>query len=497
MKLYNQFLVCGTLLFGAMAFTGCSSDDEDFDVEGNYYNKVSFNPAASSIKECTIYNTPGGVFGEVGGEFAVQAQYSTSSTFNVAGTVDNTYVEAFNEKNGSLDLVYHEMPANVVSAVQISNATIRPGTNIGDNMKVEIPNSVLSSLTEEYYVLPVKMSLASSTQGDSKYTPDMRDEYDVVYVTVHNDMANFAYATSSTTQTSKIIQTPVGTFGNIDLTFNYAIRAANTGEALTIKATVDNSLIKEYNDLNETSYEQLPEEIMDKLQITDGSIATDASATDPGVKIYASEEDVKDVDGAYLVPLKMTLVYANGQSLNLGNAYVIVKSEHSLINDSATALLGTVCDLTELQTNSKLISSSNFMEDYFSNLFTSSGYMPFTEAKSSAACVIDLGTTHKISGFSMSSYVMNSCSVYVSEDGNTWTELGSTSGHNTVRVREGWTSYYWYVLYAGVSARYVKLEFDLNPDHTYWRYRQYGTYYLSYSALRQLKFTYDDPTTEP
>lgn len=483
-------MLSGVMLLGTMAFTSCS-EDETFDVDGANTNAIFFTPTQKTVQENLIYNTPAGVFGNVAGSFTVKSQYPLGSNLSVSAVADNTLVEEFNKKNGSFDKVYKELPASVLSAAKISATSISAGSQNGEaSITVEIPSDVCSALTDEWYVLPLQMQIGTADKGSSSYTPELRNEYTTVYATIHNDVKNFIQPSGSFIQNATIVQTPVGTFGNIDKEFAVSVRA-NNDAAFTVTAEVDNSMIAKYNDDHGTAYAQLPDEVLEALEITDGAIEAGETTTSTNVKVYAAAEAVADLDGEYLLPLKMTFVYPNGTKTQIDYAYVVVKTMESLINDDATSVPGVQQNPRNMSSVWSLVSSENFAVNTWSNMFASnasSRYFGFAAPEESASCVIDLGDVHKISAFAIYSYVCNDFTLEVSEDGQNWASLGSTDGHDYLYTN----SQYWYCLYGAVPGRYMRITCNLNTSSYYWQYLQYGSYYQRYVSMMRFNVAYDD-----
>ena len=76
-----------------------------------------------------------------------------------------------------------------------------------------------------------------------------------------------------------------------------------------------------------------------------------------------------------------------------------------------------------------------------------------------ASFVVDIKDTKAITGFGCNAYAVNNYTVSVSTDKTTWTELGNSAEHKTMRD-DDYNNIY--VLYGGVNCRYVKFEFNLN-----------------------------------
>lgn len=490
MKLKNILLLSGAVFFGTLALTSCSDDDDDYDIKGYTSEVVFFDPYSSNIQQSEIYNTPAGVFGLAGGAFNVKAQYATQGTITLGAELDNSLVAAFNTEHGSESVTYNAIPASVAGSLNVSPAVIQPGTSVGDTtLIVNVPNEAAAQLTEEYYVLPLRLVVQDYVKGESPYDVAVRDTFNTVYAVIHNAGSDFIVEDYSTA-TNAIIKTPVGIMGGVNAEFKVNVRA-NNDATFTIHAEADNSLIADYNSEHGTNYQQLPADVQNALVISDGTIAPGQTTCSPGVTVTDPQNAAHNLDGEYLLPLKMTFTYPNGTSVSLSNAYLIILTKSSLINDDATELLGSAYDLTTAGTEWTLVSSDNFDASTFSNLFSSSSwsrYFAFDHQAATAECVIDFGKMQNVTGFNVDCDLMNDATISLSTDGTSWTECGNTSEHEAVSIRQGWSYSYWYVFYGAVQARYVKIHLNLDENNYYWRYMRYS-WGKSYCALGGFNIT--------
>ena len=156
MKICN-ILFCGAVLLGATALTGCS-DNDSFDVFGDSHNLVYVDQAASNVKECTLYRTPVGVFGDADAEWNVRLQYAIGDSLTVTAAADTSLVSKYNEEHNT---EYVSMPADVLKALVVTPAGISKGGNSSAaKLRVSIPESARASLTAKDYVLPVRLNIA-------------------------------------------------------------------------------------------------------------------------------------------------------------------------------------------------------------------------------------------------------------------------------------------------------------------------------------------------
>ena len=305
--------------------------------------------------------------------------------------------------------------------------------------------------------------------------------------------AYFANARNVTNGT--VVNTPVGviTSLNTDLIVKSTGAAANDAH---VTLGFDNSLVEKYNAANGTKYAAAP----DGAVVLSGTTATikagKLQSTDT-IKATINDQmaaQLNDPNG-YLVPVVIASA-DNGlrPSSDAAVTYIHLTYSESCINDDATALVGTAMDLSQAASEWKLVSSDNFDENTFSNLFSDSPwdrYFAIKEKKEQASCVIDLGKNYNVSGFTVSSNVMSNAYVEISTDQQKWTGLGSTADHKSVDIREGWNSTSWYVLYAGMPARYVRITLTLDQDSYFWGYMDYD-WGKSYVSLGGFNISYTE-----
>jgi hypothetical protein len=223
------------------------------------------------------------------------------------------------------------------------------------------------------------------------------------------------------------------------------------------------------------------------MTITPGTITSGKTAADPTISVSVPNDVAKALtEPGYILPLRLQVTYSNGTTQTVENsvAYLVVTTRESLINDDAEGLLGTACS-DEVGKTWKCIGTDAFNASGFSGLFTGSSWSRkwgLTTDNSTGYFIVDLGAVHKISAFNISSYVLKNFTVSVSTDGSTYTELGNTDGHSTI-YDDNWNA--WYVLYAGVPGRYVKVNLNFDTSSWAWSYSYYKT-------IRAFKLAFND-----
>ena len=319
----------------------------------------------------------------------------------------------------------------------------------------------------------------TSCNDDEKYDVDGYN-YSRAYFNNAEDVTN-----------GTVVNTPVG----IITSLNTDIIVKSTGAASAdthVTLGFDNSLVEKYNAANGTKYATAPDGAI-VLSSTTATIKEGKMQSTDTIKATINKQMAAQLNNpnGYLVPVVITAA-DNGirPSSNAAVTYIHLTYAESCINDGATELMGTKMDLEKAGSEWKLVSSDNFDESTFNNLFEGS-YFALKEKKETASCVIDMGKNYNISGFTVSSIVMKSATVEVSTDQQKWTSLGSTAGHKPVSISEGWDYTNWYVLYAGIAARYVRITLTLDLDSYYWSYLNYG-WGKRYVSLRGFNITYTE-----
>lgn len=474
-------MVCGALFFGAVAFTSCSND-EGYDINGDANNLIYIDQTLSKTTTCTIYHTPVGDFGEVVADINAKVQYPTQDSVTVSAVVDTTLVSTYNSENNT---TYASLPASALSAVQVKVGGISSGASSSGPVEVSIPNQYCTSLTAPCYVVPVRLVVENVT-GSASGRAIVGSKTLAIHYIIVKTTSDLAYFTGSTTQNSSIVKTPVGVFGEISGNFAVSLHHA-VDDDMKVTAVVDNSLVDAYNSEKGTNYIALPSSVINALSITSGVIAAGKITTDPAISVTVPNNVAQALTRpAYILPLRLQATYSNGTTQTVENsvAYIIVNVKETLINDDATELLGTPCS-DAIGQKWTCVSTDAFDASGFSGLFTGSSESrswPIITNNSTGYFIVDLGCTHKISAFNLSSYVLKNFTISVSTDGSSYTELGNTNGHNTIYDSD-WNS--WYVLYAGVPARYVKVFINFDPSSWAWSYS-------SYKVINSFKLAFDD-----
>lgn len=467
MKIYN-ILFCGAMLLSAAALTGCS-EDETYDVYGEKTNRVFVDPNQSNVTECTVYKTPIGLCGDALTNVHVRMQYPAQQTVKVGGAADMSLVAEYNEQNST---EYAALPDAAVKALEISPAEMESGKNTAD-LQVSLPTEARTSLTESDYVLPIRISTPGG-KDDGREISTL-DDKSMAYLVIHTSDEDIASLTGSKTVDCNIVNTPVGVFGGVDSKFTVALKASVYTD-VQLSAEIDNSLIAAYNEENGTSYEALPSDFASVLKVNAATIKPGELSGD--VAVTMDSEKAKQLSGSYIVPMHIAMTYSDGTKKVFDEpVYTTIDVKETLINDNATSIPGTKGDVKTYS----VVSAENLDPEEFSGLFSDDwdASWPFLEKKETAAFTVDLGAEKNLVAFNIDNYVGKEYTLYFSNDGNTWKEIGSTEGHTAVYDRSTWEQAY--VMYGAVKCRYIKAEMKLDTNSWAWSYG-------SYAAISALNF---------
>ena len=467
MKIYN-ILFCGAMLLSAAALTGCS-EDETYDVYGEKTNRVFVDPNQSNVTECTVYKTPIGLCGDALTNVHVRMQYPAQQTVKVSGAADMSLVAEYNERNST---EYAALPDAAVKALEISPAEMESGKNTAD-LQVSLPTEARTSLTESDYVLPIRISTPGG-KDDGREISTL-DDKSMAYLVIHTSDEDIASLTGSKTVDCNIVNTPVGVFGGVDSKFTVSLKASVYTD-VQLSAEIDNSLIAAYNEENGTSYEALPSDFASVLKVNATTIKPGEFSGD--VAVTMDSEKAKQLSGSYIVPMHIAMTYSDGTKKVFDEpVYTTIGVKETLINDNATSIPGTKGDVKTYS----VVSAENLDPEEFSDLFSDdwNASWPFLEKKETAAFTVDLGAEKNLVAFNIDNYVGKEYTLYFSNDGNTWKEIGSTAGHTAVYDRSTWEQAY--VMYGAVKCRYIKAEMKLDKNSWAWSYG-------SYAAISALNF---------
>jgi hypothetical protein len=165
------------LISAICIFISCSKE-EVFDITGDASNKVYFNTETSYVNKYkfSVTHTPISEEGVVVAKFPVRCTSEASSELKVTLSIDNSLVNAFNTANSTL---YSKIPDG--TAAVINNILTIPKGNMrsSDSITVSIPSEAFSQLTDQGYVVPVKI-VSVSNPGDATISTNLNTVFLII-----------------------------------------------------------------------------------------------------------------------------------------------------------------------------------------------------------------------------------------------------------------------------------------------------------------------------
>lgn len=479
MKINIKYAALSLLAVAGITMTSCS-DDESYDVYGNNSNFIYIAPQDYSKGfTCEVMTTPAGVYGQVSATMRVQVQLPTKDTVKVSAEVkaSQDLVDAYNEEHGT-DYILPSQ--DILSGMKVLS-TSGVGANKknsadGDEIKVQLDASKIEKFKVEdaenapTYVIPVSLKFDGAEGPGTDRPFAVSQQQGIAYIVVKTSKAdNFSSISSDQVVESNIVKTPVGIFGGISASFQFKNLIAITGD-MQGTLVADNSLVNTYNAKYSANCQALPSNILSALTITPATVKEGETQCEGVIKVSVPEDLTKNLEGSYVLPLRLKTTFANGATVDEDDVvYVVVGVKTSLVNDDASSILGTKADASAFS----VVSAENMDPAKYGDLFAGgwSSRWAFSNKGDKASFVLDLKETKGIVGFGCDGYAVNNYTVSVSADNSKWIELGNTSGHKSVRNDEYVDVY---VLYGAVNCRYVKYEFNLNANDWSWRYDYAG-----------------------
>lgn len=457
--------------------TGCS-DDVKYDVDGSNDNLVYIAPRnIDNPFECEVMTTPAGVFGRVAADLDIKTQYPTSDSVRVSAKVDAdaALVEQYNTAHAS---AYRLPSADILQAMKITPSGVGAGKNQSsvpvtvalDDKKIE--NFRATDNETSGYLIPVSLLLQGSDGKGSDRPYGLSEQYNTAYIIVKTSKAD--YLTSIVGENviaSNIIKTPAGTFGGISASVKIKNLIAVTGD-MQGTFTPDNSLITEYNKSHGTSFSPLPDNVLSALTITSAVIREGQTESEEGIRVSAPDNVAQQLEGTYLLPLRLKTTFANGAKIDEDDiVYITIETKSQLINDNATAIPGTLADIS----TATVITADNLNPEEYANLFSGGwdAMWPFLEQKEEASFAIDLGEEKSLTAFYSMCYGSSDTEMLFSTDNATWTSAGTTNGHKSIYDSDYNRGY---VLYGAVKCRYIKFQYKLDTTNWSWDYGYAGVW---------------------
>ncbi len=478
---YRHIIPSFALALAALpSLTGCSEDTK-YDVDGTNDNLVYIAPRyVDNPVVCEVMTTPAGVFGRVAASIDIKRQYPSADSVRVTAkaVADAALVEEYNKAHAT---AYRLPSADILQAMHVTPSGVGSGKNVSSApLTIALDEKRLDAFRAAEgdtlpYIIPVSLVLEGTdgNGGDRPYKLSTR--YNTAYITVKTSKAD--YLTSiigNNVIASNIIKTPAGVYGGISASVKIQNLIAVTGD---MRGTLepDNSLVAEYNSTHGTSYAPLPGNVLSALTVTPAVIREGETESEEGIRVSAPDDVAQQLEGAYLLPLRLKTTFANGAKIDEDDiVYITVETKSQLINDDAKTIPGTLADIS----GATVIAADNLDPYGFSGLFSGGwdAMWPFLEQKDNASFTVDLGGEKTLTAFYSMTYGSSDTEMLFSTDNKTWTSAGNTSGHKSTydsNYNRG------YVLYGGVKCRYVRFQYTLDTTNWAWNYGYAGIWQVN------------------
>lgn len=281
---------------------------------------------------------------------------------------------------------------------------------------------------------------------------DEDDRYDVV-----GDTTNRIFVNTQTSYVNNynftVAHTPAGSVG--DITVKFPVKSTQeVSSDVQVTLAVDNSLVDEYNEENNTAYNYVPQSSInlsvDVLTISEGHMLSADSVMVTVINMDALTEE------EYLLPLRVTQISgATGTEIsrNLNSVLIKINTLETNVYDKPTNsdMIG------ELMTDKSAWSATSSVPiNNLSRMFDDRTNRYWLSSPQELDFTVDLGeVTSGIAGIRIHSfstnYSLTQIAVYSSNDGVAWGEQGianlsTASAHQYIKF------------YSDVEARYLKLQ---------------------------------------
>ena len=440
MKL-NQFLNIACCLMLSTAVLSCG-DDENYDVTVGSDNLAYFPTEASRATQNVITITPAGAIGNIG-KLKVLFQRPVSSTTTVSVIADETLARQYNEAN---ETEYPVLPSSIIDYT-FATATVEKGmSESAENLSIRLSSSALSQLTEPHYLAAFKMN---EVKGEGRPSSNRNVYYSLVSANIQDKL----HVVSGDVVSFSVNSTPAGSFGSVSFEQPYTFSGDLNNKA-TITLSHDQSLVSAYNESHAAKALPLPDGVL-AMENATVTVENGQSVSTDNFRITIPEANLSKLTGEqYVIPFKVSTTPDGGQTVSdAGVFYMVVNVEWKLANADATLsdLKGEMISMETMKTWTEKsgMNISQIIDDVRSTNWKRGTY------------TIDMKQSYKVSGLKLlTRYAKSTFSsgvrLELSEDGETWSDAGVLTN---MPKDEGDFDYCNYILYGGVSARYMRITY--------------------------------------
>lgn len=440
MKL-NQLLNIACCLMLSLAAVSCG-DDETYDVTVGEDNLAYFPAEASRATRNVITVTPSGAIGNIG-KLKVLFQRPVSSTTTVSVVADEALARQYNEENAT---EYPILPSSIVDYT-FASATVEKGMSEStEELSVRLGSGALSQLSEPQYLAAFRMN---EVKGEGRPSSNRNVFYSLVSANIQDKL----HVVSGDVVSYSVSSTPAGSFGSVLFDQPYTFSGDLNNKA-TITLSYDASLVSAYNESHAAKALALPDGVL-SLENATVTVENGQSVSSDNFRISIPESNLSKLTGEqYVVPFRVSTTPEGGQSVSeAGTFYMVVNVEWRLANEDATLsdLKGSMIPTETMKTwTEKSGADINKISDEVRSTNWKRG-----------SYTIDMQQSYKVSGLKLlTRYAKSTFSTGVrlelSEDGLTWTDAGVLTN---MPKDNGDFDYCNYILYGGVSARYLRITY--------------------------------------
>lgn len=456
MKKFWKYLAAAAVIMSVTPLMSCDDDDD-----------YSSSPGRPDYSKNRVYMLdPESDFAtiayKVSGEFINSLENPLTLTqirctrpapedVTVIAEIDPTLVDEYNQANGT-DCAFMQ-GAKLVNTTY----TIPRGEFLAtEKLAVDLTDHSALVGSEKNLILPIAIKHVTGGLVISKTS-----RFFIVFDYQANEL---------TIDTNNYIDVDVSESGWQSAYTNYVIKDFITSEwaaenAVTVNATVDNTLITSYNAANGTNYKEL------SVTVQPVTLAKDATSADLSIRL--SNYTGVDNGETYLVPLSLSIASGAGAALSSDVVYVVVRKmpvKLEYVSNSKPA------SWTKIQYQDNWVATLNGQtedEDGSLTAFITTGWGAYVD--NGDVLQADLGAPTTIGGMSLEFYAWyyaakNIYDVAISNDGSNW-----------IPVQGGdWSG--------GASVPHLK--FNKPQTFRYIRFTFGQPYYASYGSLFELASFY-------
>lgn len=321
MKTYKYIIGVFAML---MAFAMQSCSEDVYDVQGNPENLFYFCPKGG-LKTTYEFNVnwtaAGGIGDNVSLSIPVRCSREVAAETKVRAEVDNSLVAGYNATHSSN---YEAFPEGscVFTADEV---TINAGSSYSEaSIECSVPSDKFLDLTGREYLIPVKLTGISGTEG--RASNSYGTIWAVVNVVYPGDVKQNVYITGKPSAATVVRVEEAPATYSFTLSTSEAVRQDET-----VKLEADRSLVDAYNKSKGTKYVALPENAQVTIEGTDATIKLNEKVSAP-IKVTLNSLDGLTLGTQYMLPITIKEVSVGLQAQQYNETMYLVFNYTEPIN---------------------------------------------------------------------------------------------------------------------------------------------------------------------